>query len=388
VCVLQLKKLPGWQYLEWERKIIFAIGVNIERRLETILQERKVVIRKIENLSEFNSISDRMHSLIYQAGFLRSKETLTRAKALINLPTMNYGQNTISIKARLYYNFIFIMYYAFRNDLLKSYVYSKQDIDLLESHPEFIINDLDKYISTLNNFHIICTSLKKYGESEEVILKLKAINETYGVSVPYNLRVKIFTLVYKLQMQLYSVTGQFERAIKMVEEINSGFKDYGDKIEDMSKARLLFYIVKVYFGAKKYRESLRIINTLLNKHYDKITGDVSACLHILSLLAHYELGNNNDFLTSQLKRTHRLLYEQKNLYRFEKTMLEFIKQLAHKGEFKPNTHSFKKLKSQLVALPGNSKSGQVADTFDFISWIESKIEKRSFAEILKEKSGL
>ena len=47
--------------------------------------------------------------------------------------------------------------------------------------------------------------------------------------------------------------------------------------------------------------------------------------------------------------------------------------------------AFKKLKTEIENITKNPFEKQAIDYFDFISWIESKIENRSFAEIVKEK---
>ena len=48
--------------------------------------------------------------------------------------------------------------------------------------------------------------------------------------------------------------------------------------------------------------------------------------------------------------------------------------------------AFTEIKLKLVQLFKNPYERKVLEYFDFISWLESKIEKRSFAEIVKEKA--
>ena len=46
---------------------------------------------------------------------------------------------------------------------------------------------------------------------------------------------------------------------------------------------------------------------------------------------------------------------------------------------------FKELKTDLLNITKNQFEAKVMDHFDFISWLESKIENKPFVEILKEK---
>ena len=49
---------------------------------------------------------------------------------------------------------------------------------------------------------------------------------------------------------------------------------------------------------------------------------------------------------------------------------------------------FKKLKNEIGSLTKEEKEKIGFKEFDHLSWIESKIENRTFAEIVKEKSRI
>ena len=48
---------------------------------------------------------------------------------------------------------------------------------------------------------------------------------------------------------------------------------------------------------------------------------------------------------------------------------------------------FKELKIELEEITKDPFEKKALEYFDFISWLESKIENKSFAEIVKEKAG-
>ena len=47
---------------------------------------------------------------------------------------------------------------------------------------------------------------------------------------------------------------------------------------------------------------------------------------------------------------------------------------------------FKDLKSEMIEIAKDPFEKTAFEYFDIISWLNSKIEKRSFAEIIKEKN--
>ena len=67
-------------------------------------------------------------------------------------------------------------------------------------------------------------------------------------------------------------------------------------------------------------------------------------------------------------------------------MLAFIKESAKFYTQKEFREGFEKLKLQLEKLKKDPYEAQVLSFFDLITWLESKITKRSFALIVKEKA--
>ena len=48
--------------------------------------------------------------------------------------------------------------------------------------------------------------------------------------------------------------------------------------------------------------------------------------------------------------------------------------------------AFRDLKAELEEIFKNPFENKALDLFDFISWLESKIENRAFAEVVREKA--
>ena len=74
------------------------------------------------------------------------------------------------------------------------------------------------------------------------------------------------------------------------------------------------------------------------------------------------------------------------LYEFEKTILLFLRELPVNNSPKEVLLSFEKLRDQLLALENNPYENQAFKYFDFISWLESKIENVSFASVVMKKA--
>ena len=66
-------------------------------------------------------------------------------------------------------------------------------------------------------------------------------------------------------------------------------------------------------------------------------------------------------------------------------MQKIIDKINDKKEF---IHSFKELKKTLIETSKYPFENSIFQYFDFISWVESKIENKSFTEIIKSKNHL
>ena len=75
------------------------------------------------------------------------------------------------------------------------------------------------------------------------------------------------------------------------------------------------------------------------------------------------------------------------MFRFEKIILGFIKRTALTFKNKEvQREAFKKLKQELLPLLNNDFEKQAFDNFDFIAWLDSRIENISFADAVRKKS--
>lgn len=381
------EKFPVLQeLLEWEKKAAQKIGINMEQALRSVLSERESVLSLQKNLIQYQTITDKLLSFFQQKGFAGKGKAFVEAKQIMKDPLMKGEEKATSIQAKTLFHFINTMFcIAFEKNDLKNYVHCKKSVELFETHPQFIEDDIEKYVFALTRLFSITTILKKYKEANDIISKLKETRKKYAKFISASVEGTFFVYTYKFQLGLQIETGSFDNAIKVVNEVNEGLKQYGDKI-GKEKAILLFFLARVYFGAQHFRPALKIINDLMNLYAHQLASEMSIALRMMNMLLHYEL-KNTDLLPREIRSTYRFLHKLNTLHKFEKTMLGFIKEMPRAVTQKEIIESFKKLKIRLEEIARDPQEAFMINTsFDYISWLESKIEKRSFAEIVREKS--
>jgi hypothetical protein len=115
-------------------------------------------------------------------------------------------------------------------------------------------------------------------------------------------------------------------------------------------------------------------------------GDLQCFARILNLIAHYECGLDYD-LERQFVDTYKFLLKMENLQEVQKVFLSSIRDLSDvfPHEIK---NEFKKIHFKLKKFENHPYEKRAFLYLDILSWLESKIENKSIAEIIKEKAIL
>ena len=113
--------------------------------------------------------------------------------------------------------------------------------------------------------------------------------------------------------------------------------------------------------------------------------DIQSAVRILNLILHYELGNSS-LLEYNAISAYRFLYKSKRLYKLENIVLNFIrKKMHHIYTPKDEIEAFIELRKEFIELSEDPYEKKAFEYFDYISWLDSRIEKKSFEEIVKNK---
>jgi hypothetical protein len=256
-------------------------------------------------------------------------------------------------------------------------------MELLEQYP-LKINETPKvYVTTLNNILLGQIHMHNYKDFDKTLTKLR----TFPLK-SLNIEVNRFVSSYIFEMVMYLDTGEFTKSSAIREDITEGLKKYKDKINAIEEITLLYNLFYSYFGTGEFTKALAVINKLLNEYQKELRYDVQSAVRILNLILHYELKNGN-LLEYNAISAYRFLYKSKRLYKLENIVLDFIrKKMHHIYTTRDEIEAFVELRKEFLELADHPYEKKALEYFDYISWLDSHIEDRSFEEIVKEKFQL
>ena len=136
--------------------------------------------------------------------------------------------------------------------------------------------------------------------------------------------------------------------------------------------------------AEDYKRSLKwLVKANISQNYN-IRQDLECIGRIMEIVLHYELGKI-DIMEYRIKSTYRFLSKKQKLYNIEKIILTSIRKLINVNSKQDTKAFFVQLKKSLEPIVKDPLEKRFLAYFDIMSWLESKIENRKFAAIVKDK---
>src|SRR5690606_11500437 len=143
-------------------------------------------------------------------------------------------------------------------------------------------------------------------------------------------------------------------------------------------------IACLYFGMGDNKTCIQYLKRIIQNKNLKMREDLMCFTRVLSLIAHYEAGMDYH-LEVQLKSTYKCLLKMNDLHAVQKEMIKFLRRL---GDIFPSElpNEFQKLYMELKKYENHPYEKRAFLYLDIISWLESHLQNRPVAEVIREKA--
>ncbi|MBI2271000.1 MAG: hypothetical protein HYU69_11705 [Bacteroidetes bacterium] len=269
------------------------------------------------------------------------------------------------------------MYYQYTRNWKQLYIARKKLLEIERERYKVKMISQDTLSKSLYNFLVYAVYMNYFGEDFENAL------EEYALLMENDEKKKHTTLMFKLAKCTSLVLTddakviliEYERVVRELQEQ----KEY----ENTGVYGLFF---NIYFILGDYSQALIWVNKLMNESMKDSRIDRLGMGKLLLIVVHYEK-QNMDMLESLIRSSERFMKKKGVFYEFERVFLSFFRRgLYIKGQTKENKGTFIELRKKLQKILTKSNDNFILEYFDFISWLESKIENRPFADVVKGKS--
>lgn len=363
--------------LDWEKILARTNSYTetSEKELLEFYKEHADTTEKLNNINEYWKLAIQSFFLRKKQGEIRDKKELKKFNEIIKNPLLLSDKNASTFLSKTFYFNIKGLYYLTNQDYNNLLIHTVRLVELLEANP--LLMKEDNYIASLYNLLIVQLELKKYNDALATIKKLRSLDTSSPA-----MRTRIFVTSYDTELNLYLRTGEFEKGLPLVMEIEEGLKTL--KINKESEVLFSFNIAYLYFGLSDYENSLKWVNKIINDKELNIREDIQCFARILNLLIHYEL-KNYDLIEYIMKSTRRYLSNKNKLNKFELITLSYLRKLIGSKSKDDKIFIFREWKKELIQISDDILEIKAFEYFDFLSWIECNITNESFTEIIKKK---
>ncbi len=371
------------QVIALEKRIeTLHITRTMQTRAEQLSTEINEVNNRIDTLARLSNLAMLLYSWFIQNGHARNEQDEKRLKEYleIHLPENAWKQTGFYEKLYLYQSY---SWYSFiKQDFLMNYRYSQKWVDIFDAEPLMIRVETGHYIKGLHsllNAHFV---LRNYNKFNETLKKFEKFAETDRVRLHDNFRIQAFIYIYSAKINQHSMLGTFSEGILLVPHLLEKLTEYELFIDEHRIMVFNYKIASMYFGNGDYDTCIDYLQKIINENTE-VRSDLQSYSRLMHLMAHYELGNNElmEYLT---KSVYRFMAKKENLTIIEKEMFKFVRK-AFRLSHTEIRNELEEFLEKIKGLEKNRFETRAFAYMDVISWVESKVYRKTMGEILQEK---
>ncbi|PWH85450.1 hypothetical protein [Brumimicrobium oceani] len=329
------------------------------------------------------SLKSKLFIQLNQYGQARSSAELERYNELYEGFKQIEQPKEISFENQYLINHFKSAYYFAILENEKSLELLKENLAHFKANQNKMSEHPNQYFSILTN---IIHSESKLGNSKAIHIhlnELKAFPHQLKSNITEDLAIKLFSSINSIELKILNQEGNFNKAIALSEEIKNGLEKYEEEITPFRKAYLAFNMSIAHFGNEDFNQSLKWINVILNNKDLDQKEDIVSFAHLLNLLIHFEL-KNDDLLPYAIKSTKRFLSKRKRTFKFESLFLKNLTKISNAQNKYEIEDLLQNIDEEIKDLKNDPFESVAFEYFDFHLWLISKVKNKSFQEVKRE----
>ncbi len=367
------------EIIRWEKQLAYTQmdADYLDKNLEQLHFAETRALEQLENVVLYRKVFFEVYAAVKREALHRNKDRMNHLRALVSSEAFESLDHAISHRARVQQLRTLNLFHYAALEQDKFYESGGKLIDLIESQPHFLNDNISDFIAALSNQVLACGLLKKY---EEVRVCLKKLRELKPLTADD--RRKIHRQYYTNFFALCTYSGDFEAAkgeMHFCQEEAAAF-DPGD----YETASFHYQYALISFGCNDFDNAMRFLNQWHNQPRSVEREDLQSVARMLTLILHIEMGNTV-LLESLLRSATRFLKKKNRFLSLEQRFLSFVSELARLPGGKAQLEAYEKMQDDLHKEINQTATKTLLQTFDLDAWLESKISGQSFAAVVRQK---
>ncbi len=371
------------QVISLEKKIeTLHITRSMHDRADRLTAEANDIIEKRKILTRLSNLALQLYSWYIKNGHARNEEEEKDVKNFFNKSLPPEAQYQKGFYERMYLYQSYCWYAFIRQDFLMYYRYTQKWADLFHEHPIMIGVETGHYIKGMHNLLNAHFDLRNFRRFDIVLRQFKKFAESAAANLHDNFRIQTFVYLYSAKINQHFMCGTFYEGLSLVPYIEEKLNNYSLFIDRHRVSVINYKIATLYFGNGDYGTSIDYLQDIINNNVD-LRKDLQCYARLLHLMAHYELGNF-EIIEYLIKSVYRFMAKMQNLTVIEEEMFKFLRSSFHVSGRKMQPE-FEKFLTKIKKFEKNRFETRSFAYLDIISWVESKVYRKTMSEIIKQK---
>ena len=382
----EYEKFYYWlELISWEKKLLeeaYEAG-EFSTNLDELIEEEELVIAKLRNLAEYQVIYSKINFVFRSGGFTRNETERKVVESIADYHLIKGKNTALSTRAASMCYYIKGLCAATNRNYTESYQFFTKTREILENNPKIKEDSAQRYVLTLAHLLRCFIEGREFTSAQKMIEDIRTFEGEKG-SNSMDIQVRLFTSSYAQELTLLHAMGEFQKSVDLIPKIEELQVFFGEKVNKEQEVVLSYKKAYSYFGIGDYKKALFYVNLVLNDNEQNLRQDIYSFLRLFNLVLHFEL-KNYDFLEYVIKSTNRFLNKQERDFEAEGVCIKHIKKLAKTSLSNEKMTILNQFKKELNQLLTDRNEGVLLEYINITAWIDSKINKISFSDAVKEE---
>ncbi len=348
----------------WQRKLLLTQFGNTKAKtsINQILKKEQRTLQHLTDLNEYWHLTYNLTDLFIDP---QNRSKTAEHHLFHSPPHPDYTQ-----AVTLHYHIQYV-WNVMKQKPLEAAQSLNQLIEILEQYPERIQDNPNAYMTALGNKIGMLLQTRQLEEIPTLIRKIRHIPKDFKVKNKQKINLKLLLRSYNIELELYRDTGQYEKGIALIGEIQGWITKEHKNISEDYTLQFYYQFAYIYFMHQDYTKALDWLNKMVNEQFADSRMDLQIYARLLVLMIHLEL-DNIMVLKYSMAAYRRFLKKRRQLEVFEKILLRFFSKICMALPYE-HPALFQKLYENLFDGEEEILTANHLDYLDFRVWIEGHL---------------
>lgn len=364
------------EIINWERKTIgYTQGFQKAYEVNSTI---KNYLALLSNQIEYTDLYYESLELRFKDFKARRLDNIEMFESLLKNPLLQDENLAVTLLSKIRFHLVYSNYYYIKNESKSEYYHLDYLIKLMEDSSYYIKENPFDYLYI--TYYMIELMIKKMpNEVPSALEKLKEFPARFDIS-KRKVSTQVQAFAYIAELDWLKEQNKYSEGYQMINEVKFFMSKNNDNIEPAWHIKFYFLFGSFCIATGNYKKALEFLNHLFNNYKENQRADYYNYSKLLVILVHFKL--NNFGLIEYIFKNTFLYYKKKNkLFKIEKVVLDFIKEIsANQSQLRIN-QKIKNLEQQLLELRGENFEKPAFELFDIGLWVKSIIENKTMEQL-------